>query len=234
MHNKIDVVIMAGGKGKRLNPLTNLTPKPLLKIGDKPIIAYCTELIASHGVKHINVTINYLGEQIVDYFKTNNKHQIDFNFIKEAQPLGTIGALKLIKNFKTDYILVMNADLLTNVNLKALFNHFLSKKADALIATIPYQVNVPHDLVETEEGYVTSLKAKHSYSYHLNSGIYIFKKSCLDFIPENTFFDATDLIKVLLSNGIKIINYPIHDYWIDIGKPKDFKKAQEDVKHTKF
>ncbi|WP_179008433.1 sugar phosphate nucleotidyltransferase [Winogradskyella forsetii] len=235
MHSKIDVVIMAGGKGNRLLPLTENTPKPLLKIGDKPIIEYNTDLLASYGIKHINIAVNYLSDQIISYFKANNKHQIEFNFIEESKSLGTIGALKLKEHFRKDYILVMNADLLTNVNLDAVFNAFLSQKADALVTTVPYNVDIPHDAIETnDEGIVTNLKEKHSFTYHLNAGIYIFKSVCLDFIPENTFFDATDLIKVLLENGKIIRTYSISGYWLDIGKPEDFEKAQEDIKHLKL
>lgn len=234
MHNKIDIVIMAGGEGKRLMPLTKQTPKPLLKVGNKPIIEYNTDRLASHGIKNITISINYLGEQIIAHFKANNKHQIDFSYIKESEPLGTIGALKLIENFKNDYILVMNADLLTNVDFEAIFKHFILKKADALIATIPYKVDIPHDVVETKSGYVTDLKEKPSYTYYSNAGIYIFKKECFDFVPENTFFNATDLIEALLAKGKQIINYTISTYWLDIGKPEDFKKAQEDIKHLKL
>ena len=234
MHNKIDVVIMAGGKGERLMPLTKNTPKPLLKVGNKPIIEYSTDLLASYGLKHIHISINYLGEQIITYFRDHNKHHIDFNFIQETKHLGTIGALKLLENIKNDYILVMNADLLTNINIEAIFNDFLLKQVDALIATVSYNVAIPHDVVETKKGFVSNLREKHSYTYNLNAGIYIFKKACLNFIPENTFFDATDLIEVLLANDKKITTYPILDYWLDIGKHDDFKKAQEDIKHLNF
>lgn len=234
MHSKIDIVIMAGGKGNRLMPLTQNRPKPLLKVGDKPIIEYNIDRLAHNNIKQINISVNYLKEQIIDHFKANNKHQIDFNFISESKSLGTIGSLKLLDNLNKQYVLVMNADLLTNVDFEALFNDFLSKKGDALVATITYEVKIPHDVIETKDGYVTQLKAKHSYSYNLNAGIYLFKKECIDFIPENTFFDATDLIKVLLEKGKKITNYPISEYWLDIGKPEDFKKAQEDIKNIKL
>lgn len=234
MHNKLDVVIMAGGKGKRLMPLTTHTPKPLLKVGSKPIIEYNTDLLASFGINHITITVNYLSEQIIAYFKENNKYQIDFTYVKENKPLGTIGALKLIENFKNEHILIINADLLTNVNLDEIFNTFLSKEGDALMATIPYKVDIPHGIVETNAGYVTDLKEKPSYTFYSNAGIYIFKKEYLDFIPKNTFFNATDLIEVLLSKGKKIINYPILNYWLDIGNHEDFEKAQEDIKYIKL
>jgi len=234
MHTKIDVVIMAGGKGKRLMPLTSNTPKPLLKVGNKPIIAHITDQLASYKIKHITISVNYLSEQIIAYFKENNTHKINFRFIEEDKPLGTIGALKLIENLKTDYILIMNADLLTNADFNIMFNNFLLKDGDALIATIPYKVDIPHGIVETKDGYVTDLKEKPSYTYYSNAGIYIFKKEHLDLIPENTFFNATDLIEVLLNKDKKIVNYPILNYWLDIGKPEDFKKAQEDVKNNKI
>lgn len=234
MLNKIDVVIMAGGKGERLMPLTAHTPKPLLKIGNKPIIEHITDHLASYGISNINITVNYLSEQISSYFEKNNKHQIKFNYIKESKSLGTIGALKLIDNFKKDYILVMNADLLTNVNFEIIFSDFISKKSDAIIATVPYKIVLPHDVVDVKKNQVTNLEKNHSYTYNLNAGIYIFKKECLNFIPENAFFDATDLIEVLLENGKKITNYSILDYWLDIGKPEDFQKAQKDIKHLRF
>ena len=230
----LDAVIMAGGKGVRLLPLTEQTPKPLLKVRDKPIIEYNTDRLASYGIRNITITVNYLGEQIVDYFKDNNKHQIDFNYIKEDRPLGTIGSLKLIENFNNDYILLMNSDLLTNADFEDIFNNFLIKEGDALVATIPYKVNIPYGVVETKAGYVTNIKEKPSYTYYSNAGIYIFKKECLDFVPENEFFNATDLIDVLLKKGKKIINYPILTYWLDIGKHEDFEKAQEDIKHIKL
>lgn len=230
----LDAVIMAGGKGMRLLPLTKQTPKPLLKVGDKPIIEYNTDRLASYGIRNINITVNYLGEQIVDYFKHHNKNQINFNYIKEDRPLGTIGALKLIEHFNNDYILLMNSDLLTNADFEDIFNNFLLNEGDALVATIPYKVDIPYGVVETKAGYVTNIKEKPSYTYYSNAGIYIFKKECLDLVPENTFFDATDLLEILLEKKMKILNYPILTYWLDIGKHEDFEKAQEDIKHIKL
>ncbi|WP_339625068.1 nucleotidyltransferase family protein [uncultured Winogradskyella sp.] len=230
----LDAVIMAGGKGSRLMPLTEHTPKPLLKVGDKAIIKHNTDRLASYGIRNINITLNYLGEQIVSFYEKNNEHQIKFNYVTEDKPLGTIGALKLIKEFENDYILLMNSDLLTNADFEDIFNNFLLKEGDALIATIPYKVNIPYGVVETKEGYVTDLKEKPSYTYYSNAGIYIFKKECLDFVPDNAFFNATDLIDVLIKKGKKIINYPILSYWLDIGKHEDFEKAQEDIKHIRL
>ncbi|WP_299099575.1 sugar phosphate nucleotidyltransferase [uncultured Winogradskyella sp.] len=232
MHNKIDVVIMAGGKGNRLKPLTEHTPKALLKVGNKSIIEYNIDLLLSYGVQSINISVHHLCDTVISYFKDNSK--IEINFIKEEKPLGTIGALKLFDAYKTDNILVMNADLLTNLNVEQLVNNFLLNEADASIATVPFQISLPHDIVEKEKGKVTRLKEKHSIAYNLNAGIYMFKKACLKYIPQDSFFNATDLINALIDDGKKIISYPIREYWLDIGQHEDYKKAQEAVKHIKF
>ncbi|WP_299123955.1 nucleotidyltransferase family protein [uncultured Winogradskyella sp.] len=230
----LDAVIMAGGKGSRLMPLTEKTPKPLLKVGGKPIIKHNTDRLASYGIRNINITLNYLGEQIVKFYDENNEHQLHLNYITEDKPLGTIGALKLIENFENDYILLMNSDLLTNADFEDIFNNFLLKEGDALIATIPYKVNIPYGVVETNEDYVVDLREKPSYTYYSNAGIYIFKKECLEYVPKGEFFNATDLIDILLKNEKKVINYPILSYWLDIGKHEDYEKAQEDIKHIRL
>lgn len=128
----------------------------------------------------------------------------------------------------------MNADLLTNVNIEAILSTYLSKKGDALMASIPYKVDIPHGVVETKDGFVTDLKEKPSYTYYSNAGIYIFKKEHLDYIPENRYYNATDLIETLLTEKKKIVNYPILTYWLDIGNHDDFEKAQEDIKLFKL
>lgn len=230
----IDAVIMAGGKGTRLLPLTETTPKPLLKVGDKPIIEYNTDNLASFGIRNLNITVNYLGEQIIEYFEKNNKQNLNINFVKEDQPLGTVGAIQYIESFKNDYILLMNSDLLTTIDFEDMFNEFILNEGDMIVGTIPYKVDIPYGVVETKDNYVVSLKEKPTYTYYSNAGIYIFNKSCLDLIPKDTFYNATDFIEALMAENRKVINYPILNYWLDIGKHEDFKKAQEDIKHLRF
>ncbi len=230
----LDAVIMAGGKGTRLRPLTLDTPKPLLKVGDKPIIEYNVDRLSLFGINHINITINYLGEQLVDYFGDGIEKKLNIRYVKEDKPLGTIGSLKQVETFYNDYILLMNSDILTNIDFEDMYNEFMSKEGDMIVATVPYKVNIPYGVVETKNNYVTSLKEKPSYTYYSNAGIYIFKKECLKHLPKNDFFNATDLIEKLIELDRKVINYPILGYWLDIGKHEDFQKAQEDVKHLKF
>jgi dTDP-glucose pyrophosphorylase len=230
----IDSVIMAGGKGTRLRPLTLDTPKPLLKIGGKPIIEYNVDRLKDFGIRNITLTIKYLGEQLVDYFGDGKSRKLNIGYITESEPLGTIGAVSLIENFHNDYILVMNSDLLTNINYEDMFRDLLDKDGDMIVATTPYEVQIPYGVIETEGDRIIALKEKPTYTYYSNAGIYIFKKKYVDLIPKEKHFNATDLMEALYTQGNKVIHYPILDYWLDIGKPHDFEKAQKDIKHIKF
>lgn len=238
-HNKtilpLDAVIIAGGEGRRLRPLTENTPKPLLKVGDKPIIEYNIDRLNYYGVHRIHITIKYLGEQIVNYFGDGQTKALDIRYIREKEmPLGTIGSLALIDNFVHDHLLVMNSDLLTNIDFEDMYNTFVESNADMIVATIPYQVKVPYGVLETEHDRIVSLKEKPTYTYYSNAGIYMLKKELVKLIPKHEKYDATDLMTLLMADGHKVVQYPILGYWLDIGKPEDFQRAQEDVKHLQL
>ncbi|GAB3421179.1 nucleotidyltransferase family protein [Niabella aquatica] len=231
----IDAVLMAGGEGKRLRPLTENTPKPLLKVGDKPIIEYNVDRLGQVGVKNIYMSINYLGEQIENYFKDGKNKNLNIQYIKEDKPLGTIGSVLLVDSFQHDEILVMNSDLLTNIDFADFYKTFKNEDADMAVAATTYSVNVPYAVLETDEVQrVRSLSEKPKYTYFSNAGIYILKKRLLKMIPHAVPFDITDLMEKALTMNMKLITYPINGYWLDIGKPDDFKKAQEDIKHIKM
>lgn len=229
----IDAVIMAGGEGKRLLPLTEKIPKPLLKVGPKAIIEYNTDRLEYFGVRKINITVNYLAAQLVDFY-TQKKNHIDYHFVHENEPLGTMGSLSLIEEFGNEHILVMNSDLLTNLDYEDFFKEFISAKADILVASVPYDVNLPYAIFSTSENQVNALKEKPSYTYYANAGIYLFKKEILQMIPNGKFYDATDLMNDAIGKGLKIVHYPIRTYWLDIGKHEDYEKAQRDIAHIKF
>lgn len=230
-----DAVLMAGGEGKRLRPLTETTPKPLLKVGDKPIIEYNIDRLINFGIKTINLSINYLGEQLVDYFGDGSNKEIDIKYVKEDKPLGTIGSILLVDNFHNDDIIVMNSDLLTNIDFADFFKMYKETDADMAVAATSYHVDVPYAVLEVGDGTeVKSLKEKPRYTYYSNAGIYIIKKELLKMIPENQFYDITDLMERVLEMNLKLITYPINGYWLDVGKHEDFKKAQEDIKHIKL
>ncbi len=230
----IDSVIMAGGRGTRLQPLTDDTPKPLLKVGDKPIIEYNVDRLKYFGVRNLTISIKYLGEQLVDYFKDGKEKDMNIGYVEEDEPLGTIGAVGMIEKFHNDYILVMNSDLLTNIDFEEMFQALLLQDADMIVATVPFEVNIPYGVIETEGDRIVDLKEKPTYTYYSNAGIYIFKKEHIQRIPKNKHFNATDLMESLYSQDGKVVQYPILDYWLDIGKHHDFEKAQKDIKHIKF
>ncbi|WP_371878219.1 nucleotidyltransferase family protein [Flavobacterium sp. DG2-3] len=230
----IDAVIMAGGRGQRLQPLTDTTPKPLLKIGDKPIMEHNLDRLTLFGIDDFWVSVKYLGEQIETHFGKGESKNIKIEYVWENEPLGTIGAVSQIKNFEHDYILITNSDLLTNIDYEQFFLEFIKQNADLAILTIPYQVNIPYAVLETDNGEVKSFKEKPIYTYYSNGGIYLIKKQMLNYIPKDTFFNATDLMEELIKNKLKVISFPFSGYWLDIGKHEDFEKAHVDIKNIKF
>jgi len=230
----IDAVIMAGGRGQRLQPLTDNTPKPLLKVGEKPIIEYNLDRLAKFGIDDFWISLKYLGEQIKNQFGSGQEKNIHIDYVWEEEALGTIGAVSLIQNFTHDYILVTNSDLLTNIDYEHFFLEFIKQNADLAVLTIPYQVNIPYAVLETQNNDVKSFKEKPSYTYYSNGGVYLMKKSMLKYIPKNSFYNSTDLMQNLINLNYKVISYPFLGYWLDIGKHDDFEKAQKDIKNFKF
>ena len=230
----IDVVIMAGGLGSRLKPLTDKTPKPLLKIGDKTIIDYNIDRLISFGVDDFWISVRYLADQIKDHFGNGDSRNVSIEYVSEDNPLGTIGAVSKINNFRHDYVLVTNSDILTNLNYESFFKDFIEKDADMSVVTIPYDVEIPYAVMETKTNKILSFIEKPTYTYYSNGGIYLIKKSVLKNIPKNKLFNATDLMELLIEKKLNLISYPMHNYWLDIGKPKDYLKAQNDIKHIKF
>ena len=226
----IDAVLMAGGKGERLRPLTEKTPKPLLPVGGKAIIDHNIDRLISYGVQHISVTVNYLKEQLEDHF-TEPHNGVQVQTVREPKFLGTIGSIKFVKKFFNDTVLVMNSDLFTNINYEDFYLHFKEHEAEMSVAAVPYTVSVPYGIFDLEGREIKGLIEKPTYNYYANAGIYLIKRSALDEIPEDTFFNATDLIEKLITENKKVIRFPLNGTWIDIGNPQEYTKAQELVKH---
>ena len=217
----LDAVLMAGGKGERLRPLTEQIPKPLLKVGDKAIIDYNIDNLISYGVSHINVTVNYLGEQLERHFE-QLREGVKVNCIREPQYLGTIGSIKFIDTFYNDTILLMNSDLFTNINFEDFFLHFLQNEADMSVAAIPYSVSVPYGIFELEERTIKGVREKPTYNYYANSGIYLIKRELLSLIPEGVFFNATDFMEKLIEMCIRDRHYIDYNLFL-----KDLYVVQE-------
>lgn len=226
----IDAVLMAGGKGERLRPLTEKTPKPLLPVGDKAIIDHNIDRLISYGIKHINVTVNYLKEQLEEHFE-EPRGEVKVDTVREPKYLGTIGSVRFVKEFHNDTILVMNSDLFTNINYEDFYLHFKEHDAEMSVAAVPYTVSVPYGIFDLEGREIHGLIEKPTYNYYANAGIYLINRSALEEIPEDTFFNATDLIEKLISENKKVIRFPLNGTWIDIGNPQDYTKAKDLVKH---
>lgn len=230
----IDAVLMAGGKGLRLRPITEKMPKPLLPVGGKSIIKHNLDRLMSFGIDDFWISINYLGEQIEKKIGDGSDKNVKINYEREDKPLGTIGAVSNIKKYQHEHILVSNSDILTNLDYEDFYLKFLKEEADMAIVTIPYQVNIPYAVMETKDGLITNFKEKPTFTYYSNGGIYLIKKSVLTLIPAETFFNATDLMERLISNKKKVLAYPLVGYWLDIGSHDDYKKANRDIGHIKF
>lgn len=229
----IDAVLMAGGKGERLRPLTEKTPKPLLKVGDRCIIDYNIERLISYGVRHISVTVNYLKEQLEEHF-SEPYNNVQIKTVREPMFLGTIGSIKFVENFYNDTVLLMNSDLFTNIDYEDFFLHFKEHEADMSIAAVPYTISVPYGIFELDGRNVKGVLEKPTYNYYANAGIYLIRRKLLDLIPAGEFFNATDFIDMLMQKGYKVIRFPLNGTWIDIGNPQEYQKAIELVKHIKF
>jgi dTDP-glucose pyrophosphorylase len=226
----LDALVMAGGRGSRLRPMTDSVPKPLLKVGNKAIIDHNIDRLRSYGIDDFHISVRYLGEQLEDHYNQKALNGTKLNFVWEEDALGTLGAASLIESFHHDYVLITNSDILTTMDYEDFFLDFFEKDADMSVATIPYQVDIPYAVMETNNHRVISFKEKPTYTYYSNGGIYIVKRELLNRIPKNSFYNATDLMEQLIKDGDKLISYPIHQYWLDVGKPEDFEKAQSDIK----
>ena len=226
----VDAVLMAGGKGERLRPLTEKTPKPLLPVGNKTIIDHNIDRLISYGIQHINVTVNYLKEQIEEHYKEPH-NGILIQTIEEPKFLGTIGSIKLVPKSYNDTLLLMNSDLFTNIDYEDFFLHFKEHDAEMSVAAIPYNISIPYGILELDGRNIQGMLEKPKYNYYANAGIYLIKRRALDEIPDGVFFNATDLVEKLILKGKRVIRYPLNGTWIDIGNPQEYQRANELVKH---
>jgi len=231
----VDVILMAGGKGDRLKPLTDNIPKPMVKIGDKPIIVTNVNRLVNFGVTNFHISVRHMAEKVEQGINDYITDNVKISFVKEDKPLGTIGSVKLIPHFINDTVLLMNSDLLTNIDFDDFYNKFIETGSDFQVATVPYYVDVPYAVMKINESEeVVSFSEKPRYTYYSNAGIYLFKKELIHLIPENEVFNATDFMEKIIASKKKVMSYPIIGYWLDIGRIEDYYKAQEDIKHLKL
>lgn len=231
----IDAIIMAGGKGVRLKPYTNDTPKPLLELNRKPIIVHNIDRLISYGVKNFYVSVNHLKEQIKNYLdKYYADKDVNLQYIQEKEPLGTVGSVRLVEKFENDDILVINADVLTNIDFEDFFSNYKDFNDDLSVATFNVKVDIPYAVLETKEKRIKSFIEKPTYTYYSNAGIYLLNKKFVKLIPKGKTYDTIDLIENMIKKNKKVSHFPIRGYWLDIGTAQNYSKAQDDIRYIKF
>jgi dTDP-glucose pyrophosphorylase len=219
------VVLMAGGLGVRLRPLTENTPKPMLKIGDKPILQTIIENFVKYGFNHFYISVNYKSHQIKEYFGDGSRFGANIEYIDETKRLGTAGAISLIKDRLKEPFFVMNGDLLTNLNFDYMLNYHLASSASATMAVREYDFQIPYGVINTDNNKILSIEEKPIQKFFINSGIYLLNPEIIENIPLDTFFDMPDLFNLLIKNGENVLSFQIREYWLDIGKMQDFERA---------
>lgn len=228
----MEAVIMAGGFGTRLHPLTTNTPKPMLLVGGRPLMEMAVSRLQQAGVRRVNVTTHYLPEKIIEHFGDGQKFGIELNYVNEESPLGTAGALRLMPPWQTT-LLVINGDILTDVNFRTVLAFHREHSAALTVAVRKYDLNVPYGVVDSSEGIVRKIVEKPTMEFFVNAGIYLLEPEVREFIPEGTRFDMPDLIRKLIEASRTVASFPIIEYWLDIGQPVDYERAQLDVQQGK-
>ena len=222
------VILMAGGLGTRLRPLTEDTPKPMLKVGNKPILETIIKNFAVHGFVNITISLNYRGDMIKDYFKDGSDLGVNIDYVEENMRLGTAGALSLLKEQPNEPFFVMNADLLTDVNFSNLLDFHCFGNANATMCVREYEYQIPYGVIEINNGLISSIVEKPTKKFFVNAGIYVLSPSVFGDIPMNEFFDMPTLFNILIEKQKKVLTFPIHEYWLDIGRMSDFEQAQNE------
>jgi dTDP-glucose pyrophosphorylase len=222
------VVLMAGGMGTRLSPLTDSVPKPMLHVGKKPILETIIENFAKYGYRDIVLSVSYKSHIIEEHFGNGDALGVKINYVHETKRMGTAGALSLLRDQLSEPFFVMNADLLTNVNLEHLHDYHKSHNAMATMAVREYDFQVPYGVVNIEDSHITSIEEKPTHKFYVSGGIYMLNPESLKLIPNDQFFDMPSLFKSMISNGANALSFPIREYWLDIGRMSDYEKANSE------
>ena len=222
------VILMVGGLGTRLRPLTNDVPKPMLDVGNKPILHTIVENFAKYGYTDIIMCVNYKSEIIKEYFGNGDKFGVKIEYVLESKRMGTAGALSLLQKRPKDDFFVMNGDLLTNVNFEYLHEYHKDSNACASICVRKYEMQVPYGVVNVRANKVTSIEEKPTQSFFVSAGIYMFSPIVLDFIPKGVFYDMPTLLGELLKQGFAVYPFFIREYWLDIGKMDEYRRANDE------
>ncbi|MFA7677027.1 MAG: nucleotidyltransferase family protein, partial [Candidatus Omnitrophota bacterium] len=233
LSSPISAVVMAGGMGKRLYPLTKDIPKPMLPLQERPLIERTIEQLKKSGIKKVNIATHYKSEVITKHFGNGDNFGVNINYINEDQPLGTAGALGLMEEPKSP-VLVVNGDVLTQLDYRAMVDFHHLHKAIMTVGVRKCELEVPYGVIEIDDVVVKDIIEKPVHSFIVNAGIYLIEPTAYNYIPKNSNFDMTDLVDCLVKANHKVICFPIQEYWLDIGHPEHYQKAKEDVKNGKI
>ncbi|ASK78111.1 alcohol dehydrogenase [Paraphotobacterium marinum] len=225
------VVLMVGGLGTRLRPLTDKTPKPLLNVGDKPILEIIIKKFVDSGFQKFYLSVNYKAEMIKNYFQDGSHLGVEIEYLEEKDRLGTAGALSLLnsKNIVEPFF-VMNGDLLTNINFQKLLDFHLEQKSIATVGVREYDFQVPYGVLKTKNGFVSKIEEKPVHSFFVSSGIYLLEPEILPLVPKDKFYDMPTLLTELINQSHRISSFPIHEYWLDIGRINEYHQANAEYK----
>jgi len=230
---QLQAVVMAGGFGKRLHPLTHDTPKPMLPVGDKPIIEHIIDQLKSSGIHQVNVATHFMGEKIKKHLGDGKEFGVEIEYVAEDRPLGTAGALSLIQAPEMP-VLVINGDIMTKVDFRSMLNYHQEYQADLTVGAKLYDIVIPYGVLDCEGTKIKKIKEKPEHKFLVNAGIYLLSPNVYKHIPKEEHFDMTDLIEKLISKNYRVISFPIMEYWIDIGQHTDYDKAQNDLSNGRI
>ena len=222
------VILMVGGLGTRLRPLTQDTPKPMLKVGNKPILQTIVEKFAEYGFVNITMCVNFNASIIRDYFGDGKEFGVNIDYVLEQKRMGTAGALSLLKERPSEPFFVMNGDLLTNVNFEHILNYHTLNKATATMCVREYDYEVPYGVVKMNDNKIIEIAEKPVQKFFVSAGIYMLSPEILDIIPQDEFYDMPTLFEKAIAQDKNVISFPIHEYWIDIGRLEEYQKANEE------
>lgn len=221
-------LVMAGGYGSRLRPLTEELPKPMLPVGNKPLLELIVEQLKQAGIRQVNLATHYKGDVISDHFKNGEAFGVDIRYVKEDQPLGTAGALSLLEEVD-EPLLVMNGDILTRVDFRALLTFHREHQADLTVCVRQYEFNVPYGVIDADGVNVKGISEKPVVRQFINAGIYLLNAQVRRLIPNGQHYDIPDLIERLIKEQRTVVCFPIREYWLDIGKVDQYDQAKADI-----
>lgn len=229
-HKKNKVILMLGGLGTRLKPLTNEIPKPMLPVGEKPIVETIIDGFKKYGYTDFIFCVNYKKEIIQNYFGNGKNFGIKIEYIEENKRMGTAGALSLLKKWPDEPFFVMNGDLLTKINYEQLMEYHINQKAIGTMCVREYEYQIPYGVIEVKENKIKSIKEKPIHRSFINAGVYVLNPDVKDYIPNEKFYDMPTLFEHMNEQQNEASVFPIHEYWLDIGHLDEYHRANKEIK----